>query len=87
MRLNRAEGLASLALLDVTILPEILEEFLDDGGMVVGRGAVEDVKVEAEPVVDVAVQCAVLGAKSRRVNALFESLGFGSGSVFILMMA
>jgi hypothetical protein len=84
VRLEGAEGLACLALLDEAVVPEVLEDLLDDGGVVCGRGSVENVKVDAEPVVDAAVQGVVLGAERGRVDALLEGLGLGRGAVFVL---
>lgn len=84
VRLEGAEGLARLALLDEAIIPEVLEDLLNDGGVVCGRGSVEDVKVDAEPVVDATVQGVVLGAERGRVDALLEGLGLGRGAVFVL---
>ena len=43
--LDGAEGLARLALLDEAVVPEVLEDLLDDGGVVGGGRAVEDIKV------------------------------------------
>lgn len=84
MVLDGAEGLAGLALLDEAVGPEVLEDTLDDAGVVIGRGAVEDVGLDTEPVVDTAVEGVVLCAEGRRVNAFLESLGLGGSAVFVL---
>jgi hypothetical protein len=82
--LDGAEGLAGLALLDEAVVPEIGEDALDDAGVVVGRGAVEDVGLDAEPVVNSAVEGVVFCAKGGWVDAFFEGLCFGGGSVLVL---
>ena len=84
MVLNGTEGLAGLALLDEAVGPEVLEDALDDAGVIVGRGAVEDVGLDAEPVVDTAVEGVVFCAEGRGVDAFFESLCLGGGTVLIL---
>ena len=84
VRLEGAERLARLALLDEAVVPEVLEDLLDDGSVVCGRGSVEDVKVDAEPVVDAPMQGVVFGAERSRVDALLEGLGLGRGAVFVL---
>lgn len=86
VRLDRAERLAGLPLLDQAILPKTPENFLDDGGVVGSRSTVEDVEVEAEPVINPTMQGVVLGTERRGVYALFESLGFRGSSVFILLI-
>jgi hypothetical protein len=68
--LDGAVGTPGFALFYVAILEELGENLLDNVGLVIRRRAVEDVKVEAEPVVDGLVQGVVLGAQSGRVDAL-----------------
>lgn len=82
--LDGAERLAGLPLLDEAVVPETLEDVLDNGGMVDGGRTVKDVKVDAEPVVDAAVEGMVLGAEGGRVYAFLEGLCFGRGSIFVL---
>jgi hypothetical protein len=43
--LDGAEGLARLALLDEAVVPEVLEDLLNDGSVVGGGCAVKDIKV------------------------------------------
>ena len=43
--LDGAEWLASLSLFNVAIFPEVGEDFLNDARVVLGRRAVEDIKV------------------------------------------
>ena len=84
MVLYGAEGLTGLTLLDEAVVPEILEDALDDAGVVVGRRAVEEVGLDTEPVVDTAMQGVVLCAEGRGIDAFFEGLCLGGGSVLVL---
>lgn len=84
MRLEGAEWLDGFALLDEAVVPELAEDVLGDLGLVRGRGAVEDIEVDAEPVVDGFVDGVILGAQSLRSEAFFESLGFCGGAVLVL---
>lgn len=84
MVLDRAEGLAGLALLDEAVVPEIGKDALDNAGVIIGRGAVEDIGLDAEPVVDAAVEGVVFCAEGGWVDAFFEGLCFGGGSVLVL---
>ncbi len=84
MGLYWAKRLDRLVLLDVAILIELCKDVLDNLGLVRGRGLVEDVKLDAEPVVDGLVEGVVLGTEGGRVDTLFESFGLGRGTVLIL---
>lgn len=57
-----AEWLNSLILVDVTILPKLSKDALDNIGLVGCRGLVKDVEINAEPVVNGFVESVVLGA-------------------------
>ncbi len=80
---RRAVGLGGLALLDEAIVPEAGENALDDGGVLRGGRAAEDVEVDPEPVVDVLVDRVILGAQGGRVHTLGESLCLCCGAVLI----
>ncbi len=82
--INGTERLNSLVFVDVTVLPQLRKDVLYDVGLVLGGGLVEDVEINAEPVIDGFVKGVVLGAKSGRVSAFLEGLGFGGGTVLIL---
>lgn len=84
MVLDGAEGLACLALLDEAVVPEILEDALNDACVVIGGCAVEDVGLDAEPVVDASVKSVVFCTEGRGVDTFFESLRFGGSSVLVL---
>lgn len=84
MGLYGAEGLAALALLDKTVIPQILKHFLDNSSVVLGGSPIEDVKVETEPVINFAMEGAVLCAKGWGVYAFFEGFCLGGCAVFIL---
>ena len=80
---GRAVGLGGLALLDEAVLPETSKDALDDGGMLVGGSAAEDVELDSKPIVDVLVDGVILGAQCRRIHALGERLCLGRGAVLI----
>lgn len=75
--------MGGFALLDEAILPEASEDVLDDGGVLVGRSAAEDVKVEPEPVIDILVDGVIFGTQRGRVHALGERLCLGSSTILI----
>lgn len=52
MCLDRAERLNRLVLGDVSVLPELSEDILNDHGLVLSGSLVENVKVDSEPIVD-----------------------------------
>lgn len=80
---SRAVGLGSLALLDEAVLPEFREDLLRDLGVLRCWCLAEDVEVNAEPLVDVAVNGMILGAKSSGIGALGNSLGLGRCSILV----
>lgn len=84
VRLMNAEGLDSLALFDVAVLPELAKDILDNGGLVGGGGLVENIEIDAEPLVDGLVKGVVLGAERRGVDAFLERLRFRRGAVLVL---
>lgn len=68
--LDGAEGLDSLALLNVAILPQLGEDVLDNFGLLGSGGSAEDIKGDVEVVVDALVNGVVLGAEGSRVDTL-----------------
>lgn len=86
MGFNRAEGVDRFTFLNITVLPKLAEDVLDNSRLVLSRGFVKDVKVDAEPVVDSNVLGVVLCAKARGIGAFFDGFGFGGGTVLILCM-
>jgi hypothetical protein len=84
MGFDRAERLRSLAFLDEAVFPQLAEYGLNNLGLVRGRCAVEDVEVDIEPVIDRLMDGMILGAKSLRVEAFLESLGFCGSTVLVL---
>ncbi len=82
-RVGGAVGLGGLALLDEAVVPEAGEDVLDDGGVLGGRGAAKDVKVDAEPVVDLLVDRVILGAQCGGVDALGQRLGLCRRAVLV----
>ena len=79
-----AKGLCCLALLDEAVGPEVLEDALDDAGVVICGRAVEDVGVDAEPVVDAPVEGVIFCAEGSWVDAFLEGFCFGGGAVLVL---
>lgn len=79
----RTERLSSLALLNVVVLPKLLENVLHNLRLLIGWRSAEDVKVDSEPVVDPLVKGVVLGAKVGGRETFLESLGLGSGTVLV----
>jgi hypothetical protein len=77
------EGLSSLPLLNVAILPEFLEDLLHNLCLLLGGCSAENVKVDSEPVIDSLVKGVVLGAKVGGRKTFLESLCFGSGAIFV----
>lgn len=82
-RVGGAVGLGGLALLDEAVLPQADEDVLDDGGVLGGGRAAEDVEVEPEPVVDVLVDRVILGAQGCWIHTLGERLRLCRGAVLV----
>lgn len=85
VRFEAAVGLNGLTLLDETVLQKLAEDILNDIGLVLGRGAAEDVEIDSEPVVDGLVKSVVLVAEGLRVYSLLEGLGLGGSAVLVLL--
>lgn len=77
------EGLSSFTLLNIAVLPELLEDLLHNLCLLLSGCSAEDVKVDTEPVVDSLVKGVVLGAKVGGRKTLFKGLCLGSGTVLV----
>ena len=78
-----AEGLGGLTLLDITVLPEVGKDLLNNLGLLGRRGSAEGIKVDSEPVVNSLVKGVVLCAQGGRLKTFLKSLGLGSSSVLV----
>lgn len=81
--MGRAVCLLGFALLDETVFPQPSENSLDDLGMLRGWSTTEDVKIDLEPGIDVAVDGVILGTQSSWIYALRERLRLGSCSILV----
>lgn len=80
---GRAVGLGGLALLDEAVLPEAGEDLLHDQRVLRRRRLAEDVEVDPEPLVDVAVDGVVFRAQLLGRHALGECLCLGGRAVLV----
>lgn len=75
--------LSGLALLNVAIVPQVLEDRLHDFSVLICGRATKGVKVDPEPVVDLLVNRVILGAKSRGIHTLRKRLCLCCGAVLV----
>jgi hypothetical protein len=81
--MGRAIGLGSLTLLDVTVLPQTGKDTLDYLGVLRGRSAAKNIKVNPEPVVNLLVDRVILGAQCGRVHSLRKRFCLSRRAIFI----
>ena len=81
--MSRAVGLGGLALLDIAVLPQLGEDGLDDVGMLGSGRAAKDIEVEPEPVINVLVNCVILGAQFGRGHSLGQRLCLCCGAILV----
>lgn len=82
-RMCGAVGLLRLSLLNKTVLPKSREHLLDNLSVLGSWCATEDVKIDLEPGVDVAVNGIILGTKGCRIYTFCKGLCFGSRTIFV----
>jgi hypothetical protein len=79
----RTKRLSSLSLLNITILPKLLENLLHNLRLLLGGCSAEDVEVNSEPIVDSLVKGVILGAKVGGRKSFLEGLCLGSSTVLV----